>query len=378
MGSRTEVLLKALINGESVEHEPQSRIEKALVACLNKSGSGNLPEPQSRTETLLHLLAEDMANGGGANVEGTAIPVGEKVKKIYFNTNLSVKETNAYLSQLTYVQTDLLPYPICAIYARTADGVTGIFIIAVKVDEEWYELSVITDIVNKYAINIYSPQSLTENNNGWYYSSYGVGSNDNRLYIGGGNVVFDGTDGIALTDFNGLPIGAENEKIKNVLSITPFGVSGTSTSGATAHHLKSFDELPTNAPNGSIAIVDTPHPILGTWCFNSVIPNMPYRNWTMTFECDGTTYSGLAGYGSITYMTPTDDSISVYDNRWVDEKYKTITITKTAGIDETLVDWLTKNAARIETAISHAIYYRENGEWVYKGTTSEAISAEYY
>lgn len=154
--------------------------------------------------------------------------------------------------------------------------------------------------------------------------------------------------------------------------------NGTSTGGATAHHLKSIDELPTNVVDGSIAIVDTPHPILGTWRFNSVIPEMPYKNWTMTFECDGTTYSGLAGYGSITYMTPTDDSISVYNDRWVDEKYKTITITKTAGIDETLVAWLTKNAARIETAISHAIYYRENGEWVYKGTTSEAISAEYY
>ena len=64
MGSRSEILLKAMLNGESIEHEPQSRIEKALVACLNKSGSNSLPEAQSRMESLLHLLADDMASGG--------------------------------------------------------------------------------------------------------------------------------------------------------------------------------------------------------------------------------------------------------------------------------------------------------------------------
>ena len=37
MGSRIEMLLKALINGETIEFEPQSRMEAYLKNCINNT-----------------------------------------------------------------------------------------------------------------------------------------------------------------------------------------------------------------------------------------------------------------------------------------------------------------------------------------------------
>lgn len=70
--TRTEKLLTALINGETVSLEPQSRIEMALKNCCEQCGCDGLPEPQSRIEVLLHILAEKLANGGGGGNGATA------------------------------------------------------------------------------------------------------------------------------------------------------------------------------------------------------------------------------------------------------------------------------------------------------------------
>lgn len=66
MDSRIETLLKALLNGESVEDfEPQSRAEHYLKNCILQSGVEGLPDPQSRLDALLYELAEMMPNMGG-------------------------------------------------------------------------------------------------------------------------------------------------------------------------------------------------------------------------------------------------------------------------------------------------------------------------
>ena len=74
------------------------------------------PTPITREEYFLSKIT------GGGTVEGTAIPVGEKVEKIYFNTALPIEETNKYLSQLTYVQTPLGKFPINMIALWTQNG----------------------------------------------------------------------------------------------------------------------------------------------------------------------------------------------------------------------------------------------------------------
>ena len=60
--SRIEILLNALINGESVDFEPRSRAELYLKNCCERCGCDGLPEPRSRLDGLLYLLAEVIAN----------------------------------------------------------------------------------------------------------------------------------------------------------------------------------------------------------------------------------------------------------------------------------------------------------------------------
>ena len=69
MISRYEKMLKALINGETVDFKPRSRIEQALKNCCERKGREGLPAPGSRVEVLLHLLAEKLKNGDSETVE---------------------------------------------------------------------------------------------------------------------------------------------------------------------------------------------------------------------------------------------------------------------------------------------------------------------
>lgn len=317
-----------------------------------------------------------MFGGGGspASVEGTAIPMDYVPKFLYFNINNTPTETNAYLSQLTYVQTDLYEYPISGIcgYYLTETNMLGICAERVPDGEAFnYKIHVMT---TTSATEIYdsSNEHWVEWNNG-----FNEANQDTYAYFSY-KMMYCGypMDASILTEFMGLPLGLENEKIKNVLSITPFTASASS--GATAHHLQSVDELPANAKDGSIAIVDTPHGIYGTWQFNGVINNMPYNSWEVVFECDGVTYTTLAAYGSINYYTPLSEEFMVYErgSGWIDEKYEKIKIIE--GGNQELEGWLSKDAQRIDTAIAHKVYHREDGKWKYVGTTSEAIEVEYY
>lgn len=165
-------------------------------------------------------------SGGGtddsivAPIEGTAIPVGEPVERIYFNTNLSVEEVDSYLSQLTYVDMGL-DYPVYFALFSTTSFIDGIVVI--KAD-------------GGYGIAYAHGMSLTDFGLCNVYDSYKGWLITEDVYYGGRNeeigfvpsaIPFYGLDGSGLTsipDFNGIPVGAENEKIKNVLSITPFGV----------------------------------------------------------------------------------------------------------------------------------------------------------
>ena len=70
MDSRIETLLKALLNGDSVEDfEPQSRAESYLKSCILKEGVGDLPDPQSRLDALLYELAEIMPTLGSGDIQ---------------------------------------------------------------------------------------------------------------------------------------------------------------------------------------------------------------------------------------------------------------------------------------------------------------------
>lgn len=168
-------------------------------------------------------MAKKLFGGGGGKRGGTAIPVGQPVERIYFNIHNSIEETNALLSQLTYVQTPLMEHPICAIYANTADGNSGSFIFATKEGEDEYGIWEVWDIANNEGIRYFDKPNTAMGEkvyfNGWE-KRYKLSSHYGYYMLPSGIEVFAG--GQSLTDFSGLPVGAENEKIKNVLSITPF------------------------------------------------------------------------------------------------------------------------------------------------------------
>jgi hypothetical protein len=195
-----------IISGENLT--PITRKEMFLA----KASGQNIqtPTPITREEYFLSKIT-----GGGGSVEGTAIPVGVPVEKIYFNTALSVEETNAYLSQLTYVDIGF-GTPINILYAQTSDGNEGTIILARRVE-------------GGYSINIVGNVSEGKSDAVFVGGANGIGWSSHRLENVTDTVYchFNMIDIVnispVLTNFNGLPIGAENEKIKNVLSITPFG-----------------------------------------------------------------------------------------------------------------------------------------------------------
>ena len=387
MTSRTEYLLKALLNGEGVSHEPQSRIEKALVACLNREGSSELPEPKSRIENLLHLLADDMANGGtgSATVEGTAIPQGSAPTYVYFNLNNTIEQTNAYLSQLTYVQTDLFEYPVYGICGYLLNDIP-ILMFAIALKEEGIELhkicvargNIINDIYSDGKIWGTTVMSEYYENNGFIITDYDPYSFLSRAM----GFCTTATETTPLTDFMGLPLGLENEKIKNVLSITPFTAS--TSSGATAYTVSSVDELPSDAVDGSMAIVPS-QSCVGKWRFDET-PNFEDTNGEeLRFECnvlyickdsefsnDITSVGGgdelviykEDGWTYITVVGAVDKPIYDTDNdpAWVIELSREITIV--SGGNEQLLSILKSTAERLSGGYS--LYTRTNGSWVYK------------
>ena len=159
------------------------------------------------------------ADGGGKR-EGTAIPVGEVVDRIYFNTNNTREETMAILSQLTFIETPLYPSPIYLIYVNTADGNLGSFMLVAKTgggDDVNFEIIEARDITSEI-LTSYFWSGMDGTINGWNLCPSEVTYNIPVLFSGVKLVDF----GAALSDFGGIPVGTENEKIKNVLSITPF------------------------------------------------------------------------------------------------------------------------------------------------------------
>lgn len=92
MESRVETLLNALVNGETIDFNPQSRIEEYLKNCINKTGTEGLPAPQSRIDALLYKLAEVVASGGGGGGVDTLVEflkVRDGIKLFYNRSDMS-------------------------------------------------------------------------------------------------------------------------------------------------------------------------------------------------------------------------------------------------------------------------------------------------
>ena len=88
--SRTEDLIKAILNDESVDLVPRSRVEQYLKNCVDACGCDGLPVPRSRLEVLLYSLAEKMAGSGG----GSGVTIR--------NQNKTITENGTYTADSGY------------------------------------------------------------------------------------------------------------------------------------------------------------------------------------------------------------------------------------------------------------------------------------
>lgn len=357
-----------IISGENLT--PITRKEMFLA----KAAGQNVitPTPITREEMFLSKIT-----GGGGSVEGTAIPVGVPVEKIYFNTSLSVEETNAYLSQLTYVD-GITAYPCYIVFANSRGFGIGVE----KQEEETYHI-----------FHLY----FEPNGEVWratYFKEewstlvtevkYGEGYNTrfSATIAVTPSVIFDFNNnslGTSLTDFNGFPAGAENEKIKNVLSITPFGASGgTSTNQPTAYTVSSVDELPSDAVDGSTAIVEN-NGLLGAWAFHIYYAPEDILYGTFYFDfyqyllnendgLYGNRYDAIEvkniGYPYISFLFEgTRIADGIYDDGFT-PPHNYISILK-EPTDTNAINFINTYLYRIGSG--KGLYTRENGEWVYKG-----------
>lgn len=163
---------------------------------------------------------------------------------------------------------------------------------------------------------------------------------------------------------------------------------GGGTSGATAYTVASVDKLPSDAPDGSTALVESD--IIGTWVFDEYLGSYPengedYADIHIRFDVKDDTreyawncfsimgrqdqlrnieiaeieYSWLSKRGD--FETQGALTTAFYE-QWIQGNE---TVTFRENTDNTdFVDWVRHNANRIKEG--YTLYTRENGEWVYK------------
>lgn len=180
-------------------------------------------------DDIFELAKAKALIGGGGKRTGTAVPRGVAVDRIYFNTSLTPEEVNSYLSQLTYYDSGgvIEGGQVAVIYASFDENYKGHIIFVATAEHPnygniyfIYYRNTISGTYNEFAIftdERYASEELSVN--GWYgqrmelaYSTIMFGCNLIELV----------PKGQPMDSLGGVPVGAENEKIKNVLSITPF------------------------------------------------------------------------------------------------------------------------------------------------------------
>lgn len=127
MESNIERLLNALINGESIDIDPQTNVEHFLKECVDEVCCGHCPEPKSRMDILLIELRDKLINGSGSGKT-------EQEKSVNITSNGTTEvlpDENKTLSKVTVntnvVATSKLPQLIDgSITTLTAEDLVGV------------------------------------------------------------------------------------------------------------------------------------------------------------------------------------------------------------------------------------------------------------
>jgi hypothetical protein len=193
--------------------------------------------------------------------------------------------------------------------------------------------------------------------------------------------------------------GAFDRIVRKIEDYPEICNGGSVSSGASAYTVSSVDELPTNAKEGSLAIVNETVIIdgAGTWVFHDELPNLAesFVAWAnndhispfeISFSNNGINYlsfvvgtAGSSSWGIYTLGFLEDNhSKSVYTHNpegsygishgWIDEISKTIDVSYT---DNEAKKWLEAHATQTVKNevydVKTYLYVRQNGVWVYMG-----------
>ena len=130
-----------------------------------------------------------------------------------------------------------------------------------------------------------------------------------------------------------------------------------------AYVAPSINELPTDAPTGSMAVVGGDS-ICGTWYFNEMLTFELFAA-TVSFVCAGNDYEMIGNTnGSWVSLTSLMGTL-FYDDCWEEEEYRTIEILS-EPTDATFISWLKENATQTEVKTTVNLFcIRINDEWIY-------------
>lgn len=170
----------------------------------------------------------------GGELQGTVVPNNGIVEKLYFNTNMPISELKEILnSSITWTDASVLDssladagfefYPVLA-YTREAGTTIVPYVLAMKrytkdiAGHKTGEIDMaLIDMPYFNEVEVF----YVDANGGWDKFA-------NPYYLG-----FE-----VIPELNGLPIGSQNEALKNVISITPFEVVGAEVTGYDYNRIK--------------------------------------------------------------------------------------------------------------------------------------------
>ena len=198
--------------------------ENGKILTANVESGGGLIEVTELPEVGEEDVVYKLVSGG------TQVPNSGYVDMVYYNYNLTIEETNNILSQLTYIQTPLHQKPISGLLLTENE----MGIIAV----DWgdgYEFLYLPNLTGTAWVTLFNSSATTNTSlDGW--NSFEETEEAYRLL---------GTfEANVLSNYNGIPIGTENDKITSLFSTTPFE--------AKEEYYIYEDSEPTQVPNSGM------------------------------------------------------------------------------------------------------------------------------
>lgn len=99
--SRYEQLLEKLLKGETADIVPRSRMERALLNCIDKCGCDGLPTPTSNAEVYLHAIADKAQNSAPIGTLGSVATAAEMDEILATATEADVGKAYIYTGETT-------------------------------------------------------------------------------------------------------------------------------------------------------------------------------------------------------------------------------------------------------------------------------------